>query len=302
MSLVYANDPAITYSCPSEALQATWTLRQGQGGQIMDTTGNGCFMQYSFTGTSFSIQIIHNYDHGWYSCTLDDNTPQWFNANAGTVGYGTGCALTGASHEKHTIKITNAYEPGWQLSINNITLSADPAQNVTTFTSHFPGVQVPASLSGLPSTSACPSATAGGSNKNTVSTSAIGAIAGVLGLLLLMALGAAAVFWRRDRYLRQQLRWAVDLSADGVTPFRMNAPNASTHVTRGQQLGVTPYDSWEGMAYFSRSGSASTFSLIRQHIVRDPVHLRASSTAGGTTDSSNIEPSPAYTPHPSQEL
>ncbi|KAG9000633.1 hypothetical protein FRB93_012645 [Tulasnella sp. JGI-2019a] len=263
MSLVYANDPAITYSCPSGALQATWSLRgDGQGGYTMDTRGNGCFMQYSFTGTGISVQIIRNWDHGWFSCALDNNTPQWFNANSGTVGWGMACTLTGACNDKHTIKITNSDEPGWALSVNNITLSASPAQNVTTFTSDFPPVQVPVSLTSSQSGSLY---TARGSKNNTVSTSTLGVVSGVLGLLILVALGAAAVFWRRDCRSRQQLRWKVDLSEG--TPFTMNVSTALE----------------------SQSGSSA-------HL-QDP--LMVSDTMGSS--SARVEPSPAYTPHPTQK-
>ncbi|KAG9037734.1 hypothetical protein FRB95_004580 [Tulasnella sp. JGI-2019a] len=293
MSLVYANDPTITYSCPPGALQATWSLRtDGQGGYIMDTRGNGCFMQYSFTGSSISIQIVNNFDHGWYSCTLDDHTPQWFNANTNAPGYGAACALAGASNDKHTIKVTNSDEPGWALSINNITLSsASTAQNVTTFTSVYTPVQVPVALTASASGSACTStvtatgtslsnATAGESSKNTVSTGALGAVAGVLGVLLLIALGAAVVFWRRDRHSRQQLQWAMDMS-NAATPFTTNASTSLSLQARGQQPIVTPYDPWE-----ANSGVAPS--------VQPPPSSIAGDTAGSS--SGGVEPSPAYTP------
>lgn len=86
---------------------------------------------------------------------LDNNTPQWFSANSAGPGmFGAACTLTGASNEKHTItvsytrrlerpeldlkvfcpKVANGDQPGWWLSISNITLSTNPAQGDITFT------------------------------------------------------------------------------------------------------------------------------------------------------------------------
>ncbi|KAG8881800.1 hypothetical protein FRB97_009135, partial [Tulasnella sp. 331] len=255
MSIVFANDPAITYACPPGALQATWSLRaDGQGGYIMDTRGNGCFMQYSFTGTSINVQIVSNFDHGWYSCMLDSSTPQWFNANAGTDTFGAACTLTGASNEKHTVTITNGDQPGWALSINNITLSSSISQGVTTFTSVYPPVQVPVAITATTGSSYASTVTTTAtstsnaditnSSDHKVSTSALGAVAGVLGVITLMALGAAFLFWRRDRHSREELKWALEMSENRPTPF-IAVPPKPQSPPQEQQLVSVPYNPWE---------------------------------------------------------
>ncbi|KAG8875893.1 hypothetical protein FRB97_004662 [Tulasnella sp. 331] len=284
MSIVFANDPAITYACPPGALQATWSLRtDGQGGYIMDTRGNGCYMQYSFTGTSINVQIVSNFDHGWYSCMLDNTTPQWFNANAAIATFGAACTLAGASNEKHTITITNGDQPGWALSINNITLSSNASQGVTTFTSVYPPVQVPVAITATTGSSCASTVTATvtstsnsdttGSSKHEVSTSALGAVAGVLGVVILMALGAAFLFWRRDRHSREELKWALEMSENRPAPF-IAVPPKPPSPSREQQLAAVPYGPWE--------------------VAGGSIQPQAPSTLGTSEGSVAIEPSPAY--------
>ncbi|KAG9037732.1 hypothetical protein FRB95_004578 [Tulasnella sp. JGI-2019a] len=114
--------------------------------------------------------------------------------------------------------------------------------------SDSPPIQVPVSLAGLssaglPSASECTEAVAGGSNKNTVSTSVLGAVAGALGLLLLVALGGATYLWRRERNARQH-RQPVNLSDDSaiLEPYPFDASTPPTEVVE-EQPAVRSHDS-----------------------------------------------------------
>lgn len=131
------------------------------------------------------------------------------------------------------------------------------------FRSAYTPVQVPVAVTTTTSGSSCTvivtsnsSADNAGSSKHEVSTSALGAVAGVLGLITLMALAAALIFWRRDHHSREQLKWAMEMSTNATTPFTtFAAPPKPSSPSQERQAAAAPYDPWEGKGHrYTRGG------------------------------------------------
>ncbi|KIO17534.1 hypothetical protein M407DRAFT_32786 [Tulasnella calospora MUT 4182] len=186
----------------------------------MDTKGNDCYMEYAFTATGVSVSILGNWDHGVYSCQIDDGSPQWFNANTAAIGYAVGCAVSGLANDKHTLKVTNAPMSGWWLTLENITLTTgDAYTGAKTFTSGWAAYQLPptlASEAAATTVTAVTTVTASGSNGGQVPTSALAAVAAVLGALFIGAAIAAVYFWVRDSRFRRDHQWSQAITAAPV--------------------------------------------------------------------------------------
>ncbi|KAG9016163.1 hypothetical protein FRB93_011637 [Tulasnella sp. JGI-2019a] len=267
MTTILASNPAIMTSCPKDSISSPWGIESVPGPYKM-ARGTGCYMQYHFNTTGISVLVEGNFDHGWYSCALDGNPPQWFNANSnGDVLGKRGCYLQGASAGNHTLTITHGPQSGWALGFGNITLSNGPAENVTTFNSDWAGVTAPASY-------AASYATYSTSTPHHNSTAVFLAVIGVLGLLALLGLIAVVCFWRRERHYRQQLRWATDM-LNGTIPFT-DEPGLPPPRDDLMTIQAAPYDG-------------------RQNNT-ESIQLEAPSMVGSTFNESVAEPSPAYTP------
>ncbi|KAG9016164.1 hypothetical protein FRB93_011638 [Tulasnella sp. JGI-2019a] len=271
--VISASNSNITYTCPPNTpANSVWAMQSAvPEGAYNQVRGSGCSMKYTFSSKYGSIAVIvqGNFDHGFYSCQLDDNPPQWFNANANANTLSKrGCFIQGASRASHNITITNGPEPGWMLSIGNITLnwSNNPDGGATSFNSDWTLVMLPAYL-----TTVAPPPTP---SKNVISTPVFGSVAGALGLLALMAFGAAALFWRRGRQLREQL-WAMDLS---------NTAGPLTVVSRAQRPSQEPL-----VPHATPPGE------LQQGNLTSPQPQTQSAVEVNIGDL-NVEPSPAYTP------
>ncbi|KAG8874837.1 hypothetical protein FRB98_008221, partial [Tulasnella sp. 332] len=291
--VVPASDPTVTYGCPPDAVGAQWSIDGAISIPYKLAYGNGCYMQYSFDSSSITVIVEGYFDHGWYSCALDDNPPKWFNANSAQDNLtNRGCYLQGASTGPHNITITNGPE-SFALSIGNITTGYDiTAGNTTSFSSDWPSVPGPpaapttsvAATSSIASTlSVAPTAPAVAVSKNRISASAFGATAGVLSVLWLATLAIAVFYWLRERKMQQQLSWAMDMS-ERATPFPMTpavpGPRQEPHVAH------TTSPPWQSTQYSAsvRGQALSTMADSEERLI------------GGLHAVGEIEPSPAYTP------
>jgi len=205
------------YGCPPGALNATWEVGNDAEGARMESSGNGCFMRYAFTGTSISVDILTAWNSWLFSCAIDGSTPQYFSSNGGTVSWGAGCIISGLPNKQHTIVIRNGPLPGWWIAIGNIlvTTSNAPSNNTNTFTSIYDPYELPsafsvvataASASGSASNSTVPTVTvtsvpAGWSKdvRDGVPLVAVAVACSILGLVSLLSSALALVFWRRGR-------------------------------------------------------------------------------------------------------
>lgn len=215
-TIIPVTDSNVIFICPTGSLLGVWTLGN-DGSYRMDTKGNDCYMEYAFTATGISVKILGNWDHGVYSCQLDDGTPQWFTANSGTIVYNTGCAISGISNDKHTLRVTNAPMSGWWLTLENVTLTTGDAYTGTkTFTSGWASYQLPPTLANQTTASAVTAVTtvtASGSSAGNVSTAAFASVAAILGTLFVGATIAAIYFWVRDSRFRRDHQWTQAISA-----------------------------------------------------------------------------------------
>lgn len=207
----------------------------------MDTKGNDCYMEYAFTATGLSVNVLGNYDHGVYSCQLDDGSPQWFNANGPSPVLGVGCSIVGLSNDKHTLKVTNAPMSGWWLTLSNITLTTGDAFTGTkTFTSNWAAYQLPSNLAVQASASTVTAVTTvtatseSASSGGHVSTGAFAAVAAVLATLFIGATIAAVYFWVRDMRFRRDHQWSQAISAAPIA--YTTEPSTSTQTTEYNHL------------------------------------------------------------------
>ncbi|KIO23910.1 hypothetical protein M407DRAFT_26706 [Tulasnella calospora MUT 4182] len=198
-TVIQVNDNNVKFDCPQGSLLGVWTLNN-DGAYNQNTKGNDCWMEYSFTGTGVSVNILGNWDHGVYSCQIDDGSPQWFNANSPNIGYALGCAVSGLANDKHTLRVTNAPMSGWWLTLQNITLTTgDAFAGSKTFTSGWAAYQLPSTLASPASASTVTTVTtvtATSASGNHVSTGAFAAVAAVLATLFVGSTIAAVYFWR----------------------------------------------------------------------------------------------------------
>ncbi|KAG8875892.1 hypothetical protein FRB97_004661 [Tulasnella sp. 331] len=210
------------------------------------------------------------YAHGVYSCALDSQAPQYFNANTEQSGSGVACNISGAaSNQTHLITITNGPLPGSFLTIGNIVINyTDPgAANATTYSSSYPMYQLPPNLTAgnttmtinaIPSASTpsipTPTATVrpqGGIAATSSGVSASGYRAAVafsvlLGLLALLALAAAFFFWRRWAIVRNQST-QVMTRYSAPTPYTIlsGEDNSTAVALAATAAAPVPYDPWE---------------------------------------------------------
>ncbi|KAG9018674.1 hypothetical protein FRB90_010590 [Tulasnella sp. 427] len=172
-------------------------------------------MEYSFTATGISVKVLGNWDHGVYSCQLDDNPAQWFSANSGTLTYNDGCSISGlAADTKHTLRVTNQPMSGWWLTLQNITVSTGDAFTGTkTFTSGWGSYQIPSNLASQTSSTVTATTTVTASPSGQVPVASLAAVAAVLGALFIGAVVAAVFFWVRDSRFRRDHQWSQAVNA-----------------------------------------------------------------------------------------
>jgi len=173
-------------------------------------------------GTGISVEILRNFDHGVFSCSIDGNGAQYFNANGGVLSWAAGCTITGLTNQKHTIVIANSPLSGWWLTIGNITVSSTVTTTTNTsnlFSSDYGVYAMPATLIGASQVSivtatvtatitgetvVTATASASASGQTGVSVSAVAAACTVLAITALVFAILAFVFRRQgQRYMKQ---------------------------------------------------------------------------------------------------
>ncbi|KAG9018675.1 hypothetical protein FRB90_010591 [Tulasnella sp. 427] len=172
-----------------------------------------------FGRTGISIDVIGKCGNGIYSCQLDDNPPQWFNANFANFTYKNGCSISGIAAKKtHKLRVSSGPLSGWWLAVANLTVTTgDTVTNPQNFTSGWPSYQLPSNLAVSQSTTA------------QVPVSTLAAVAATLGALFIGATVAAVYFWVRDSRFRRDHQWSQRLDSEPVA-YLMGPATESTAI------------------------------------------------------------------------